>query len=112
VSATIIGLIAFQITSPIEMLVYSFTIIPAHALEVRFIVCKKFCFAVGEVGPVEIEVIFAALLFMAGYSGFDNLRSPLFSIMGIDFTIKLITTYCLVFLYFLFLIDLLKDPFM
>ena len=40
--------------------------VPFFAMEIRHSFCKEFVMIVGEIGPVEVELIYSVLFFMTG----------------------------------------------
>ena len=54
----------------IEPTIWLFSIglvnLPFYTMEIRHCYCKEFMMIVGEVGPVEIELIYSIILFFTG----------------------------------------------
>lgn len=42
-------------------------------MEMKFIMCKNLIMCIGEVGPVEVELLFTAMLTAGGIFGTDGL---------------------------------------
>ena len=54
------------------------------AMEMRFILSKNLVMTVGELGPVEIELLLSVVLFFSGLFGVDSLQRPLGDIVDLS----------------------------
>ena len=58
--------------SPIYLLCLSLINVPFYSMELKFCISRNLKIIIGEIGPVEIEIIFSFLFFMTGaYTGLD-----------------------------------------
>ena len=55
-----------------------------YTMEMRFIMNKELKIVIGEIGPVEIELLTTSLLLTGWFFGSQNLQTPLSLITGID----------------------------
>lgn len=61
-----------RIDSPKWMLSISMVNVPFYSMEIRHIICKKLNINIGEVGPVEVELIISLIFaFSGGVYGSD-----------------------------------------
>jgi phosphatidylglycerophosphate synthase len=44
-----------------------------YTMEMKYVICKNLKMIVGEIGPVEIELLMASICISAGYFGVDGL---------------------------------------
>ena len=55
-----------------------------YSMELKFILCKNLVLAVGEIGPVEVELILSLLyFFVGGFGHSDFLQQDMGQIFGI-----------------------------
>jgi phosphatidylglycerophosphate synthase len=60
--------------------------VPFQTMELRFMVTKKLVMIVGELGPVEIEVIFSTIIFLSGlYQGGNLYDISVYDTFSYDF---------------------------
>jgi len=93
--------------------------VPFYAMEMKHILCKDLKIIIGEIGPVEVEVIFSAIfLFSGGIMGIEQYDAPLGSAIGLshiaflnNFQVKHIIAALLFVLYVVFIHDNLSDCF-
>lgn len=55
-----------------------------YSMEMKFIMMKHLKITVGEIGPVEIELIATSLLMLGWYLGSEVFQSPISEITGIE----------------------------
>lgn len=55
-----------------------------YSQEMKFILLKNLKLALGEVGPVEIELCATLLLLLGWYFGSEGLQSPVSQVTGIE----------------------------
>lgn len=61
-----------QLDSPVWMLGISLINIPFYSMEIRHTVCRHFKMIIGEVGPVEMELVFTLIFGLSGgYFGIE-----------------------------------------
>lgn len=51
--------------------------------EIHHLLCKHLKLIVGEIGPVEVELIVSTIVFLGGYLGTDGLQSTIESTIGV-----------------------------
>ncbi len=44
-----------------------------YTMEMKYVICKSLKIIVGEIGPVELELIIASILIISGYFGTERL---------------------------------------
>jgi len=44
-----------------------------YTMEMKYVICKSLKIIVGEIGPVELELIIASILIISGYFGTEGL---------------------------------------
>ena len=54
-----------------------------YAMEMKYIVCKNLNLNLGEIGPVEVELIVAIVLVLGSVYGSDIYQRTLFEVFGV-----------------------------
>jgi len=67
-----------------------------YTMEMKYVICKNLEMIIGEIGPVEIELLMASILISAGYFGIDGLQQTLGEAFGTtnmlsEFKLKFLT---------------------
>ena len=67
-----------------------------YTMEMKYVICKNLKMIVGEIGPVEVELLMASILISAGYFGIDGLQQTLGEAFGTtnmlsEFKLKFLT---------------------
>lgn len=90
--------------------------VPFFTMEIRHYYCKDFVMIVGELGPVEVELIYTLIFLVSGvYIGGDAYDKTLFEVAGIDNTlfgeikIKYFLAGLTIFLAIMFSYDSMKE---
>ena len=55
-----------------------------YAMEMKYIVCKNLNLNLGEIGPVEVELIVAIVLVLGSVYGSDIYQQTLFETFGVE----------------------------
>jgi len=58
--------------------------LPFHTMEIRFYITKKLMLIVDECGPVEVETIFATILFLSGLASGNVYEVSMADTFGVD----------------------------
>lgn len=62
--------------------------VPFYAMEIRHYYCKDFVMIVGELGPVEVELIYTIIFLFSGlYIGGDGYEKTLAQVSGIEYEV-------------------------
>lgn len=48
-----------------------------YTMEMKFILCSELTLIVGEIGPVEVELILTTVLLLGGYIGADSFQTSI-----------------------------------
>lgn len=60
--------------------------LPFYAMEIRHYYCKDFIMIVGDIGPVEVELIYTIILALSGaYFGADAYEKTLAQVTGLNY---------------------------
>lgn len=55
-----------------------------YTMEMKFILCSELTLNVGEIGPVEVELILTTVLLLGGYIGADSFQTSISELWGIQ----------------------------
>lgn len=55
-----------------------------YTMEMKFILCSELTLIVGEIGPVEVELILTTVLLLGGYIGADSFQTSISELWGIQ----------------------------
>ena len=74
----------FRLDSRFFELIFIMTNIVFYSMEMKYIMCKNLNMTVGEIGPVEIELIVTCILLTGSFFGADVFQLTLGSLWGIE----------------------------
>ena len=90
--------------------------LPFYAMEIRHYYCKDFVMIVGDIGPVEVELIYTIILVVSGgYFGGDAFEKTLAQVTGLNYGLleglkmKTLIAMLTFFLEIIFTYDNVKD---
>ena len=90
--------------------------LPFYAMEIRHYYCKDFIMIVGDIGPVEVELIYSIILALSGgYFGADAYEKTLAQVTGLNYfwceglKMKTLIAMLTFFLEIIFTYDNVKD---
>jgi len=63
----------FRFDNLLFELMFMMTNLVFYTMEMKFVLCKNLKLIVGEIGPVEVELLMTTICFCAGYFGIDGL---------------------------------------
>lgn len=74
-----------RVDSPKWIISVAVVNLPFYSMEIRHCLCRHFKMIIGEIGPVELELIFTIILVLSGgVFGCDVYESHLTQLTGLD----------------------------